>query len=335
MHRGAAWVVPLVACGVACVKTLPRCERASAGASLECPIPDAFDRGFSLRVPAGWDGTSALPVIVALHGGGGNHRSAETVSCASGEPETAGCLSTVATAAGYAVVLPDGTGLRPTRNVRSWNAGGGVGGWQCVSRGACQQGVDDAAFFDLLLVEVARAIPVDPRRVFVTGLSNGGAMSHRLACERPNAVAAIAAVGGANQLAAAGGACEARVAVLQIHGSEDPCWSYVTGDAACASLEPGRKIGVDETMEGWRARNGCDATFTDTPLDDPQGDGTRATRRVWNNCAASVERIRIEGGGHSWPGGFQYLGVDTIGRVSRDFNASAEIVRFFDAHPRP
>jgi predicted esterase len=135
------------------------------------------------------------------------------------------------------VVLPDGTGLRPLRNVRSWNAGGGTDGWQCVSRGACQQGVDDGAFFDQLLVELARVVPVDARRVFLTGLSNGGAISHRLACERPSVVAAIATVGGTNQYTAAGGRCAARVPVLAIHGSDDPCWGYETGTAACAFLE--------------------------------------------------------------------------------------------------
>lgn len=324
-----------VAAVMGCVKTLDRCERAAPGASLECPVPDVFDRAFSVRVPAGWNGVTALPVIVAFHGGGGNRESAEAVTCPHGEPGEAGCLTTLANAAGYALVLPDGTGLRPLRNVRSWNAGGGRDGWQCVSRGACEQNVDDVDFFDRLLVEVARVVPIDPRRVYLTGLSNGGAISHRLACERPNVIAAIATVGGTNQFVAAGGRCDARVPVLAIHGSEDPCWAYETGTAACAFLEPGRKVGVDDSMEGWRARNACTAAFTDSPLPDLMTDGTRATRRTWLGCAAAVERIRVEGGGHTWPGGNQYLDEPSVGRVARDFRASDEILRFFDAHPRP
>lgn len=333
--RSLLLALPLLLAGDACLQVLARCERATPGASLECPLPDDFDRGFSVRVPADWDGAASLPVIVALHGGGGSRRSAESVTCSGGEPGAADCLPSVANAAGYVVVLPDGTGLRPTRNVRSWNAGGGTGGYQCVSRGACQQGVDDVAFFDRLLEELDRVVPIDRRRVFVTGLSNGGAMAHRLACERSSVVAGIAAVGGANQLAAAGAACDGRVPVLQIHGSDDPCWGYETGTSACAFLEEGLKVGVDATMEGWRARNGCDASFVDAALADAADDGTRATRRTWGACAAAVERIRIEGGGHTWPSGHQYLDVETIGRVSRDFQANAEIVRFFDAHPRP
>ncbi len=318
-----------------CVQTLDRCERASPGASLECPIPDVFDRAFSVRVPAGWNGSSALPVVIAFHGGGGNRASAETVTCPNGEAGDPGCLTAIANAAGYALVMPDGTGLRPTRNVRSWNAGGGRDGWQCVSRGACQMNIDDVDFFDRLVAELERVIPIDRRRIFLTGLSNGGAISHRLACARPDVVAGIATVGGTNQFVAAGGACTARVPVLAIHGTEDPCWPYDTASSTCAFLESGRKVGVETSTEGWRDRNGCSTAFTDTPLPDSASDGTRATRRVWTGCSAAVERIRVEGGGHTWPGGNAYLDEATIGRVSRDFRASDEIVRFFDAHPRP
>ncbi|MFO0608403.1 MAG: hypothetical protein U0324_34875 [Polyangiales bacterium] len=317
-----------------CLTTLDPCGRASPGASLECPVEGEFDRAFSLRVPARWDGTAALPVIVAFHGGGGNRRSAESVTCPTGTPGEPGCLSAVALAAGYVVVFPDGTGLRPLRNVRSWNAGGGRDGWQCVSRGACQSGVDDVAFFDRLLAAVEKSVPVDRRRVFVTGLSNGGAVSHRLACERPGVVAAFAAVGGTNQFAVAGGRCDARVPVMQIHGVDDPCWGYETRTSTCAFLEEGRKVGVDETLAGWRARNGCGADARDEALADAAADGTRVTRRTWQGCAAPVVHLRVEGGGHTWPGGHQYLDVDTVGRVSRDVNASEEIVRFFDANPR-
>jgi len=324
----------LVVVAMGCGPDPSRCDRAEAGAALECALPGVFDRGFSVRVPRGWDGVAALPVIVAFHGGGGNRRSAEQVTAPTGEPGDPQGLPAVANAAGYVVVMPDGTGLRPLRNVRSWNAGGGTDGWQCVSRGACQDGVDDVAFFDQLLAELARIVPVDPGRVFLTGLSNGGAISHRLACARPGVVAAIAAVGGANQFVAAGGACAGGVAVLQIHGTEDPCWAFATGTSACAFLEDGRRVGFDDTLEAWRTRNGCSTEVIDTPLPDTTNDGTRSVRRVWRGCTAAVEGVRVEGGGHTWPGGDAYLGADTIGRVSRDFQASAEIVSFFNAHPR-
>jgi polyhydroxybutyrate depolymerase len=68
---------------------------------------------------------------------------------------------------------------------------------------------------------------IDTGRVYFTGLSNGGAMSHRIACELSDRVTAIAAVGGANQFSTAA-PCDPQlpVAVMQIHGTEDPCWTY-------------------------------------------------------------------------------------------------------------
>lgn len=334
MHPAARWLGLTFAC-TTCAPGLDPCAPAAPGAVLECAVPGVFDRGFSLRVPTGWDGRSALPVVIAFHGGGGNRVSADRVTCATGEPGTAGCLSTYALAAGFAVVSPDGTGLRPLRNVRSWNAGGGNAPWHCISRGACQSGVDDEAFFDQLLTELRRLVPVDPRRVFLTGLSNGGAISHRLACARPDVVAAIAAVGGENQYVAAGGRCARGAAVLQIHGTEDQCWGFATGTTSCAFLEAGYRVGFDDTLDAWRRLNGCTDTFVDAPLPDAANDGTRSVRRAWTGCARAVEGLRVEGGGHTWPGGQPYLSEGEVGRVSRDFNASETIVSFFHAHPRP
>lgn len=296
-------------------------------------MPGYTDRSFDLEVPAGWDGTTPLPVIVALHGGGGNKRSASVVSCPNGDEGEAGCLPEVAKAKGFAVVRPDGVGSRPLRNVRTWNAGGGVGPWNCASGPACRSGSDDVAYLRALLDEIARTIPVDPKRVFVTGISNGGAMSHRLACELSDRVAAIVAVSGTNQLVAAGGACPAQVPVLQIHGTEDPCWSYTTSNTSCLPGDGGDKLGVAESMEGWRVRNGCDAMPTMESLPDRSADGTTATRATYTGCQADVQLVRIEGGGHTWPGGYQYFSESKVGRVTRDFGSEI-VVEFFLAHPK-
>ncbi len=183
--------------------------------------------------------------------------------------------------------------------------------------------------------EIRRVIPVDPKRVYATGLSNGAAMSHRIACEMPEEIAAIVAVGGANQHAAGGGACGAPVPVLQIHGTEDPCWTYAQSERTCLGVEKGLKVGVEPSMEGWRTVNGCGADRVEVPLPDrATHDGTRSHRVSWSGCKASLELIRIEGGGHTWPGGFAYLGSESIGRVPKDFGSEV-IVEFFLAHPKP
>ncbi len=329
----AALVLP--AAPVACLHPLDRCVAGvRAGDSVECPVPDWTDRAFDLELPPGWNGTSPLPVLFAFHGGGGNRRAAASVTCPAGKLDDPGCLSAVARAAGFAVVRADGTGSRPLRNVRTWNAGGGTGAWNCTSGGACKAGIDDVRYFDALLAEVGRVVPIDPKRVHLTGLSNGGAISHRIACERSERVASFVALGGGNQHAAAGGACAGGVPVLQIHGTEDPCWVYETSSATCLG-EAGDKVGVAPSMEGWRARNGCEATTDEEALPDRDpADGTRSVRVRWRGCKAAVEHIRVVGGGHTWPSGNPYFKEDRIGRVTRDFGNEI-IVEFLRAHPKP
>jgi polyhydroxybutyrate depolymerase len=315
---------------------LDPCGPARPGEARGCPMPGWMDRAFDLRVPAAWDGASPLPVVYVVHGGGGNRRAAAGITCADGDVGRPDCLPAKAAAAGYAVVLPDGAGMRPLRDVRTWNAGGGRDGWLCVSGASCRAGYDDVGYFDALHAEVVRILPVDPRRVYVTGMSNGGAMSHRLACEWGVRLAAAAPVGGGNQHAAAGGTCAGGVPVLQIHGTEDPCWTFEESAATCAGLEGGRKVGVAPTLEGWRVRNGCGAVAAEEPIPDRDpADGTTSTHVRYPGCAAAVELVRVDGGGHTWPGGRQYFGTDVVGRTARDFDADDLILGFFDAHTAP
>lgn len=309
---------------------LPECGdlELAPGDSVSCQMPGYVDRGFDLDVPASWDGSSPLPLVIAYHGGGGNREAARRVTCPGGELDDPGCLAAIALARGYAVVSPDGTGQRPLRDVRTWNGGGTR---YCASGQACARGLDDIGYTDDLLAQVGAAVPIDPRRIFATGLSNGGAMSHRLACERPELIAAIAPVGGANQHADDGGACGASP-VLHIHGTEDPAWQFEGGDGG---FDRGIKTSVAETMEGWRGRNGCAATFVDTVLEDRDpDDGVISTRRTFDGCAQPTELIVMEGGGHTWPDGFQYFGEDRVGRVTHDFGNEV-ILDFFDANPKP
>ncbi len=334
MHAGIFLGGALALAG--CLWPLDRCERAAAGERLDCPMPGMLDRSFAIAVPPGWDGSTPLPTVLLIHGGGGNRRSAERITCPSGDESDPGCFVAAANRRGYAVVRPDGTGSRPTRNVRSWNAGGGTGGWQCVSGPACRSGVDDIAYFRALLDEVGRIVPVDDRRIYASGLSNGGAMTHRLACALGLRFAAVAPFSGGNQFAASGGDCPTPVPVLQIHGTEDPCWAFTGGPDSCIDGGGGGvKQTVDATLEGWRVRNGCASMFTDAAVPDRDpADGTTAVHRRWVGCQAALEIIRVDGGGHTWPGGWQYFGTGRIGRLSHDFSATNEVLAFFDAHAR-
>ncbi len=335
--RAPGVVLLALALGACGFDPLDRCTTAAAGDRLQCPMPGYTDRAFDLDVPAGWDGSTPLPLIIAFHGGGGNRASTSRITCPGGDLDDPGCLPAIAGAAGMAVVRPDGTGSRPVRNVRTWNAGGGVDDWQCASGPACKAGYDDIGYVDDLLAEVGRIVPLEPRRIYATGISNGGAMTHRLACERPEVLAAIAPVGGGNQHAAAGGSCPDPVPVLHIHGTDDPCWTYDTSARSCLQTDGKLKVGVDDSMAGWAARNQCGAGAPGEEgiADADPDDGTTSVRLRWPGCAADTELVRVDGGGHTWPDGYQYTGSDRVGIVTHDFDADELIVDFFQAHARP
>lgn len=336
--RGSCLLVVAAGLGVAACSADQHGECAgdliAPASTHECIVPNWFDRAFELDVPGSWDGRSPLPVVVLLHGGGGSRQSSNKSTCPGGDEDSPACFVPFAASRGYAVVIPDGTGQRPLRNIRTWNGGGG-NDLQCTSGPACKSRVDDIRYFNDLMAQVRGTIPVDDHRIYVTGISNGGAMSHRLACELPDQIAAIVGVSGANEFADDGGPCTTPVPVRQIHGTEDPCWGFLGGTQTCLQDDGRPKTSVATTMEGWRLRNGCSATVLETPRPErAPSDGTSLVIRTWQGCAASTELFMVEGGGHTWPGGNPYLDEDQIGRVSLEVD-NADLFDFFDAHVHP
>ena len=307
---------------------------AKPGAVANCELQRFERRSYDIRLPADYTPGRRVPVILAIHGGGGNARAAARAACPGGELENERCLHAIASREGVAVVYPSGTGSRLLAHVRTWNAGGGTKGWQCVSGRACQDGVDDLAYFRALLEDLARWVAVDPRRIYATGLSNGGAMSHRLACELAERIAAVAAVGGANQFATTSACAPSRpVPVLQIHGTKDPCWPYDGGDAACAQRDGLAKISVDESMRIWATINGCaSAGRAESFAREP---GIETTRISWTGCRAETALFRVAGGGHVWPGGWAYFSERRIGPMVDGWSANRVILDFFRRNPIP
>ena len=332
-HRAFAPVALLLSCIAvsACATARPQaCSPADAkpGAVLTCEVPGYEGRPYDIHLPADYDPARPVPVVLAIHGGGGNSRGAARTACPGGDVESAGCLHAMAVREGVAVVYPNGTGARLASNVRTWNAGGGANGWQCVSGRACKEGADDIAYFRALLDDLARWVAVDPRRVYATGLSNGGAMSHRLACQMADRVAAIAALGGANQFATTS-ACAPRrpVPVLQIHGTADPCWGYEGGTAACAQRDEMAKMPVEASMRIWAGINGCQAVQPAQPMASEPRIETVQLR--WAGCRAETVLIRMTGGGHVWPGGWAYFRESVIGPMVGGWSANRVILDFF------
>lgn len=316
-------------------------SRPTTAGEYACTVPGFADRDFLLRLPSAFDGTRSLPLIVAMHGASGSKEGFNGLTCAGGDSKSPSCLSQVADKEGFVLVYADGTRIAPaTAASRTWNAGGGgARGLRCEH--ACKEGVDDVAYVRALLSEIAAIVPYDRGRVYLTGFSNGAAMAHRLACEVPERIAAIAPVGGANQFAGASPCVPSRpTPILHIHGELDPCWPYGGGQGQCVAeqMSSGPYVSVDETMvglagqsgsdPGWVARLGCVPAGTTTQVG-------RHSRDSYGGCrgGVTVSRVKVLGAGHTWPGGDQYLSSDRIGSVALDFPASQYIVDFFKSIP--
>jgi len=309
---------------------------ADAGESGSCSLDGYLDRPYDVFVPGSYRPDEPVPVVVAFHGGGGSSQNATTMSCPGGDVEDPGCLHGVGEREGFVTVYPNGTGFRPLRRLRTWNAGGGTDGWNCTSGKACERNVDDIAYVDRLIEALGTWLNVDRSRVYATGLSNGAAFSHRLACERAGTFAAIAAVAGSNQFST-GAPCEPDrpVAVLQVHGTDDPCWGYETSDARCVG-NAGKKLGAIESVVDWAKRNDCSDETEVTDLPDSVDDGTLTTATRWTGCTDGVEvlLLTVEGGGHTWPDGGPALSAARVGRVTRDWG-SEELWAFLSRFTLP
>jgi len=303
------------------------------GESGTCDLPGYSDRPYDVHVPASYDSQTPLPVVVAFHGGGGSSQHGAEMSCPDGDPVNSECLHSVGSREGFATVYPNGTGFLPLRRLRTWNAGGSPPEWNCASGRACSEGVDDMAFVDALIADIASWLNVDRTRVYAVGLSNGAAISHRIACERSEDFAAVVGVAGSNQFSTGADCVPTRgIGVLQIHGTADPCWTFETSDSRCLGSD-GKKLGAVESVTGWAERLDCGSDPAESDLPDRVDDGTHSTVTEWSGCrdGVSVQLLTVHGGGHTWPNGSPAFDTGRVGLVARDFGSEV-VWEFLSTH---
>jgi len=126
------------------------------------------------------------------------------------------------------------------------------------------------------------------------------------------------------------------VSVLILQGTDDPLVPYEGGGVARG--RQGRIIGTEEVIRLWVQHNGCLPRPKKGALADKDAtDGCKADWSLWSQgrSGSEVKLIRIVGGGHTWPGGVQYLPARWIGKVCRDFDATEVIWEFFRNHSKP
>ncbi|MHC4960204.1 MAG: CE1 family esterase, partial [Planctomycetota bacterium] len=188
-------------------------------------------------------------------------------------------------------------------------------------------------FVRAVLDEVAKRVDYDRTRVFVTRASNGGFLTHRLACLAPELFAAAAPVMALMPRQLADRVPDGpAVPMLMIHGTKD---AIVKEEAT--SVFAGAKYDVlpmSSTVAYWVHRNGSLETVTVTELPDRDpGDGTRVTLFRYPSRVGGAETrfYRVAGGGHTWPGGSERAPGFIVGKTSRDFSATETIWEFFAA----
>lgn len=257
-----------------------------------------------------------VPLVVVLHGFGGD--GANVLS--------QGRWVEKADAEGFLVVAPEGLPEDPDRparffgNRRSWNAGPATGS------PAEARGTDDVGFIAAVIAQVRREQRVDPRRIYVTGFSNGAGMAFRVGAELSDVVAAIAPV--ANGLLVPVATLRQPVSLMLVWGRDDPL-NPIGGGVVSRDGRPFTRPSAEASWRRWSALLHCrDMASFDRPV-------RSVMRRVARGCASGSEAVLVEIDdlGHQWPGGRVVLRL-VAGRGSDVFDATAAIWEFFRSHPR-
>jgi polyhydroxybutyrate depolymerase len=261
-------------------------------------LHNGLTREYILFVPSAYASGTPAPLVFNFHGYGSNAL----------QQMFYGDFRPIADTAGFLVVHPQGS-LDQLGNPH-WNVDWGL------------STVDDVGFTSALIDSLSATYDIDPERIYSTGMSNGGFLSYKLACELSDRIAAIASVTGSmnvNQTLF----CDPQhpMPVMEIHGTADETVPY-GGSIVFAS--------IPSVVEYWVEFNSCDSIGIIQQIEDTDpADGSTAEHQLFTNGTngVDVEHYRIINGGHTWPGSAFDIGV-----TNHDIDASQEIWRFFSRY---
>lgn len=274
------------------------------------------DRECVVHVPQGSGSSKPLPLVIMLHGFGGTALSAadETGWSAKSDQEK------------FIIAYPEGS--RPDRdspanfrrNPQGWNDGSG-------RFHAGEKNIDDVAYIDALISEIAQRHRVDSKRIFVTGFSNGASMTFRIGAELSHRVAAIAPVSGTCWLE-------------KIQPAQPLSVCYITGTAD--SLNPLNggypKLALGGKEQGGKAKPAVQTFIAqwvralqcpESPDIDETSNGVRKQVHGDARDPSQVVCITVEGLGHHWAGGESQVPNILVGRNTNKLNATDAIWEFF------
>ncbi len=293
---------------------------------------DGLHRSYLLHVPPAAGAGQPLPLILNLHGATQNDWL---------EAITSG-MNPSADQNGYLVAYPDGTRIAKVltpdpvakQEQYGWNAG------RCCGLPVTRH-IDDVGFLIQVIADVAARTPVDLRRVYVTGISNGGMMAYAMAAKASDHVAAISSVSGQVELPTI--SPTRPVPTLEFHSVDDPIALF----AGTPNRNPRRVLSVMEGIDQWVRADGCDPDPATAPsmvgAPDSISSGETATLVTYGHCrgGAEVALWRFTGSGHVWPGSPFNTGppgtwiLQGVGRGIVLVDADQAMWQFFQQHSLP
>lgn len=270
-------------------------------------------RYYMMHVPPSYRPDKPVPLLFALHGGGGDMGYMA-------RDEFYGQIST-SDKRGHVVVFPNGYSNFPSGKLATWNAG------NCCGQGRDRR-IDDVGFFRSMVKNITGQMNIDSTRIYSTGMSNGGMMSHRLACEASDIFRAIASVAGTDGTLD----CKPKhpVSILHIHAKDDDHVLYGGGAGQEAFRDPSTVadfVSVPKTISRWVKRNQCNTN----PQRVKEVKGAHCD--LYTGCAdgAQVKLCVTDTGGHSWAGGSKPGGVKRKSPTSKAISANDEMWAFFNS----
>ncbi|MCE9596458.1 MAG: hypothetical protein K8S54_00680 [Spirochaetia bacterium] len=240
-------------------------------------------------------------MIFVLHGGGGH---------ADRFAKLAPDIFSIADSLNLFLVFPQGVD-------ESWNDGR----LDPIST-AHKENINDVAFLNALADKLGAEYSIPRTATYIMGISNGGMMSQRAVCDSDRFQRAVSIAANFPEDYTLNCNPSGPRSVLFILGTEDPLVPFVGGPIKLFRKTRGNVLSAENSVKYWREKNRCSEQSTSASLPDTQKDETTAKREIWNCPGGRVGIVTVTGGGHTWPGGKQYLPVMIVGRTSRDFSAS-------------
>lgn len=275
---------------------------------------NGVERVYFVHQPAAYTGKTAMPLVLAFHGAGSHAR---------GMPKLTG-LNKCADQHSFIVVYPDGLNTH-------WNDGNG---------GKTKAELEDVEFVKAMLNAINKTYKVDKARIYAVGMSNGGFFSQYLALNMPDTFSAVASVGASLEMPMYTKLKpEKAVSVLLIHGDDDDVVPFTGGSIGVSGVMDEKAVrkctSAAQAVQYWVKADQCnDKQVSTLTINAKPEDGTHALRKVYSGGknGAEVISITIQNGGHTWPGGWQYLPEAMVGKTSRAINASDEMWSLFMRH---